>query len=256
MDDDFVLDPADDEAAHALLAALPCRCERCEEKLSQHPALAAALGVAVADNTAAVGGPPLRLPSRVMALRFLRGCKGDAEKAAHVLTDSLCWRVAFGVDELCQPCTPPPPPGEEGGGGGGVAEEAKVRAVFPFALHGVSKEGHPVQIERTGLVDVEAALDPERGGGPDAFLRTHGACPPHFRRSDVGPSERDLAAVVCGFTDPLTHSLTRAPFGGRRVAANVRTYVVSHCGAPQCARTSARSPRARGATCRRRRCAS
>ena len=65
-----------------------CACERCATRIPNFPKTAAGIASGA-------------LPTAPMADRFLRGCKGDAKKASHVLTDSLCWREEYGADEAC-----------------------------------------------------------------------------------------------------------------------------------------------------------
>ena len=99
--------------------------------------------------------------------RFLRGCKGDAAKAAHVLTTSFLWRHDFGADLLRDDPD------------GSAAERTDVLGlIYPCTLYDLrDREGRVVWIERTGLCDPAACLHAAavfRGeNGPTAWLRNH-----------------------------------------------------------------------------------
>ena len=134
-----------------------------------------------------------------MALRFLRGCKSDAAKAAHVLTGSLAWRREFGA------------------GARDDAEDARVRAVFPFALHGASRGGHPVQIERTGLVasrprSTPRARPPARAcARVRANARALAACDPR-----VAPPQMRVVVLDLDGMDRSPRGATGSPCCGAR----------------------------------------
>ena len=100
--------------------------------------------------------------------RFLRGCKGDAAKAAHVLTTSYLWRHEFGTDLLRDDPD------------GSAAERSEVLSrIYPSMLYDRrDHEGRVVWIERTGLCDPTVAQPSAtavfRGeDGPTAWLRNH-----------------------------------------------------------------------------------
>jgi len=130
---------------------LPCGCERC------------AVAIAAAPK---VGLQLQQLEERAR-LRFLRGCKGDAAKAAHVLTTSYLWRYEFGVDEL-----------REDPDGTAAQRASAVSRLYPAVLSDrTAREGRALWIERTGLCDPAGATSSERvfgdEDGPTAWLRCH-----------------------------------------------------------------------------------
>ena len=135
-----------------------CGCERCATRLPNFPKTAAGIASGA-------------LPTAPMADRFLRGCKGDAKKAAHVLTDSLCWREEYGADALRDESEPD-----------GAPRAAVVQSFYPTALHTRrDRKGRVVWIERVGLCDPSIAsakrVYQNAAGqwedGPTAWLRCH-----------------------------------------------------------------------------------
>ena len=132
---------------------LPCGCAKCADALLAEPKV----GTTLAELQA-------RSPSVVQ--RFLCGCKGDAAKAAHVLTTSYLWRHAFGVDAL-----------REDPDGTARERAAVLGKLYPSTLYDRrDREGRVMWLERTGLCDpvVAWSSDVFQGeDGPTAWLRCH-----------------------------------------------------------------------------------
>ena len=146
------MDPAGGaRIADALLAALPCRCDKCICE-----------GDAARNTVSNV--------SHDTAVRFLRSCKGNLPKAAHKLTSTCLWRRAFGADRLLEEPV-------------GVAE-ARAQAVQPFFPMGVltiqrSRSSDAVYILRAGHAEPAAGRVPNLFGGEsgvDTWLRHHVRC--------------------------------------------------------------------------------
>ena len=140
-------------AASIAVVHLPCGCERCIEALAAAPKV----GLVLSEL-------PTSSPDAVR--RFLRGCKGDPAKAAHVLTTSYLWRHEFGADQLREDPD------------GSAAERTEVLGrIYPSTLYDRrDREGRVLWIERTGLCDPAVAWASAvfRGeDGPTAWLRNH-----------------------------------------------------------------------------------
>ena len=166
----------------ALAALLPCRCTRCADALRSAPKVCIALE---------------SLPEPVLR-RFLRGCKGDADKAAHVLTTSYMWRDAFGVDAL-----------REDPDGSAKARAQVVQRVYPSVLYDrPDRDGRVVWIERTGLCDPSFSwsTDPFFGDetGPEAWLRCH------VRLNEKAGAMHEQRVVVMDMYNAGKHHLCKA----------------------------------------------
>ncbi|XP_039141540.1 phosphatidylinositol/phosphatidylcholine transfer protein SFH11-like isoform X2 [Dioscorea cayenensis subsp. rotundata] len=78
-------------------------------------------------------------------LRFLRMRGFDIVKAKEALLSMLKWRKEFGVDAIAKDFK--------------LNEYEKVKKYYPHGFHGVDRNGRPVYIERTGMVELMALLN-------------------------------------------------------------------------------------------------
>ena len=166
----------------ALAALLPCRCSRCADALQSVPKVCIALE---------------SLPESVVR-RFLRGCKGDTDKAAHVLTTSYLWRDAFGVDAL-----------REDPDGSAAARAQVMQRLYPSVLYDrPDRDGRVVWIERTGLCDPTFSWSTDNffgdETGPEAWLRCH------VRLNEKAGEAHEQRVVVMDMYNAGKHHLCKA----------------------------------------------
>lgn len=96
------------------------------------------------------------LPNDTTLNRFLRARQRNLEPAAEMYVKHRHWRQSFGADTIIWDFD--------------FHEREKVLAVYPTGYHRTGRLGHPVYIERLGLLDVEALLDITT---IDRYLRAH-----------------------------------------------------------------------------------
>jgi len=80
-------------------------------------------------------------PTRLTMIRFIRGYKTDPnseKKTSDMLEKYLDWRIEKGIDRLLTTKLP---------------KRDEWNKTWPTGVHGVSKDGHPVYIERPGQCD-------------------------------------------------------------------------------------------------------
>ena len=125
-----------------LKGSVPCGCERCKQLIAEKNAPISVFEACTDDRFS----------------KFLRGCKGDVGKAAHVLTGSLVWRHEVKADDAANDSDQ------------AAEREERIQAALPYVYTGYEdKRGHTVYIEMTGLCDVPRMLEI----GAETFLANH-----------------------------------------------------------------------------------
>jgi len=88
-------------------------------------------------------GVPLDVGLDFTLLRFIRARKGDVDGAIEAYTKMVEWRKETGVDKMLIEEDP---------------NEHVFQCICPHRHHGCDREGHPIYIERTGMIRVNEVV--------------------------------------------------------------------------------------------------